>query len=81
MKREYIKSKNELADYESLIGNTTKTLFLEDNAWNNHTKRALQNKLAFMKEYQKHFLGQTRKPVRADSMENFDELFKTLKND
>lgn len=80
VKREYIKTKNELNDYESIIGNRSKALFIEDSKWSQHTTQALKDKLNYMKTYQTHFLTQTNRPVRQDSLENFDELFKEFKH-
>jgi len=80
IKREYVKTKNELQDYQSLIGNNQKSLFIEDSAWSRHTTAALKAKLEYIKLYQNHFLNQTKKPVRKDTLENFDELFKEFKN-
>ena len=51
VKREYLKSKNELHDYESIIGNREKALFIEDSLWSRHTTKALKEKLEFMKAF------------------------------
>jgi hypothetical protein len=49
LKAEYVKTKNELGDYESLVGNTTKTLFIKESQHSKHTMQALKVKLLTLK--------------------------------
>lgn len=80
LKGEYVKTKNDLDDYNSLIGNKAKALYLEDSAHARHVTNALKEKMQFMKDRLAADLAQADKKITNDTLENFTTLFGLKKN-